>query len=77
MAKLGTKVDKANLTQGPPPVVFAAQPTSFIRLEQPEQIKQWEKDLHEFYGVKLGHGGLTGSASESCSSGCSVDCNIC
>jgi len=77
MAKLGSRVDKAATTQGPPPIVFAVQATSFIRLEKPEQLKQFEKDLHDFYGIKSGLAGLAGAASESCSNGCSDDCDIC
>jgi hypothetical protein len=77
MAKLGTRVEKLQQTQGPPPIVFAAQATSYIRLNQPEHLKQWEKDLHDFYGIKSGLEGMVGAASESCSNGCSDDCDIC
>ena len=80
MSKLGSRLDKSVLstaTQGSPPVVFAVQATSFLRLEKPEQLKQWEKDVHDFYGIHGPLSGLAGSASESCSEGCSDDCDLC
>jgi hypothetical protein len=80
MSKLGTKLDKSALssaTQGPPPVVFAAQVTSYLRLEKPEQLKQWEQDIQGFYGIHSKLPLMQGSASESCSGGCSDDCDLC
>lgn len=78
MSKIGTQLTQAQLkraTQGPPPVVMAVQATSYIRLETPEELKQWEKDLQDFYGLKS-MSGLAGSASESCCSSGSDGCDL-
>ena len=76
--RLGRKLSKARLKKaesGPPPVVLAAQATSFIRLEKTSELRQWERDLRQSYGINLS--GLAGTASESCSGGCSDDCDVC
>jgi len=78
--KLGTKLDKTVLdrtVKGPPPVVMQVQSTSYIRLEKPEELKQWEYDMQNFYGIKVPSGGMVGAGSESCSGGCSDDCDMC
>ena len=77
--RLGTRLDERQLkmaTPGAPPVVLAAQVTSHIKIETPDSLKQWEKDLHNFYGIGASFENMVGSASESCSGGCSDDCDI-
>lgn len=76
MSKLGTKVSAKSTKKGVPPVVFTAQVTSYVRITKPEQLKQWEKDLRDFYGIKSPLGGLVGAGTESCSGGCSDDCDM-
>jgi hypothetical protein len=77
MAKLGTKVSARSTVKGAPPVIFTVQPTSYIKLTKPEQLKQWEKDLQDFYGIKNTFGNMAGSGTESCSCGCSDDSDMC
>jgi len=76
MPKMGDKVDEKRTTRGAPPVVMAAQPDSFIRIESPDDLKQWENDMRSFYGINIESSSMSGSASESCSGGCSDDCDL-
>ena len=46
--KLGQKVNLARAEKGVPPVVFAVQPTHFIRIESPEELKQFEQEPPKF-----------------------------
>jgi len=73
MSALGKKVD-VKTTKGLPPVVLQAQPDSFIALRTPAEIKQWEADVLNFYGVKIDASGIT--PCETCSGGCSDDCGM-
>lgn len=78
--KLGDRADKEsteNLTEAAPPVVLRVQPDSFIRLEAPEELRSWEEAVRMTAGVKVSAENLVGSASESCSAGCTDDCDIC
>jgi hypothetical protein len=61
---------------GTPPVVLQTQPHSFIPLERPEQLRQWEDDLRTFYGVSVDAARLQGHACETCSCGCTDDCGL-
>lgn len=71
--RLFDKVDPSRTTKGAPPLVFNVPPDSYIRFESPEQIKAWETELRQRLGIKLtGH---LGTSSESCSGGCSDDCD--
>jgi len=74
--RLGERVDVSRTRKGPPPVVFRVQPDSFVVVESPEALKHWEEDVRRFLGVDL-RGIGAGAASESCSAGCSDDCDIC
>ncbi len=77
MPKLGEKVDLESAIQGPPPVVLAVQPTGYFVIEKHEDLSHWEHDLQHFLGVSVRNkGGMVGSASESCSGGCSDDCDM-
>lgn len=75
MVKLGSKVDTSLAKKGPPPVVLAVQPTGYFILDKPEQLKQWERDAQTHLGLSMSN--IMGSASESCSGGCSDDCDLC
>ena len=77
MAKLGTSIaGKSGVIKGAPPVVFVAQADSYIKLSTPAELKQWEEDLLNFYGVDLKASGVVGAATESCSNGCSDGCDV-
>ena len=71
--KLFEKVDKAQTKPGAPPIVFFATPDSHIVFKTQEELKAWEDHVRERLGVHLK--GTLGTASESCSGGCSDDCD--
>lgn len=75
-ARLGERVEASITRKGAPPVVFQVQPDSFVVLESPEALKNFEADVRRFLGVGL-RGVAAGSATESCSAGCSDDCDMC
>lgn len=72
----GKRVGGADIEFGKPPVVLQTQPYGFVRLEAPEQLKQWEEDLRNFYGIRMDATAMRGHACETCSCGCSDDCGI-
>jgi len=74
MPKLGEKVDIKKAIPGPPPVVLAVQPTAYFRIEKPEELEAFEKDAQKFLGVSSLR--RVGVGSESCSGGCSDDCDM-
>jgi hypothetical protein len=74
--RLGQKVNLSQAEKGIPPVVFAVQPTHYFKLESPDEIKQWEEDLRNFYGISLDRSGLAGHGCETCSAGCTDDCGL-
>jgi hypothetical protein len=57
----------ARLAVGTPPVVFQVQNFGFIPLEKPEELKQWEDDLRNYYGLNVDASALAGRACETCS----------
>ncbi|MFC3558626.1 hypothetical protein ACFOKI_14595 [Sphingomonas qilianensis] len=71
--KLFDKVDPSRVTKGAPAVVFYPVPDSHIEFTSPEEIKAWEHEVRERLGVKFS--GNLGIGSESCSAGCSDDCD--
>ena len=73
--KLGAKVDMSRAIQGAPTVVLAVQPQGYLRIETPEQLKQWEDDVRQFLGVS-NPPNARGSGTEMCSGGCSDGCDI-
>jgi len=80
--ELGDRVEKGSSDLGTfndmaPPVVFHVQPDSFIRLESPDALRSWEKAVRMTSGVDVKGDNLVGTASESCSAGCSDDCDVC
>ncbi|MFE6052516.1 hypothetical protein ACFQ6N_17320 [Kitasatospora sp. NPDC056446] len=52
----------------PPPVVFRAQPDSYVRLKTPEQLRAWEQAVRQTTGLEIVADNLAGAASET---GCS------
>lgn len=71
------KLRKAELEVkiGRPPVVLEVQPHSYIVLERPEELRQWEEDLRNFYGIAADASALRGRACETCSC-CTDDCGM-
>jgi hypothetical protein len=74
MSGLGKKIDKSKMTTGVPPVVLQAQPDGFIKLSTPDELKQWEEDVKNFYGIAIDASRV--QACETCSGGCSDDCGM-
>lgn len=71
--KFFERVDEKRIKPGVPPLVFIPPPTGHIVFETNEELKAWEDEVRLRLGVNLrGH---LGSASESCSGGCSDDCD--
>lgn len=81
--RLGDEVEATRFT--PPmkgerrtrPVVLAVQPDEFIVIESPEALRSWERAVRQTTGLDLGGDSFIGSASESCSAGCTDDCDVC
>lgn len=71
--KLFERVDPSLVTKGAPPVAFYPVPDSYIEFKDPEQLRAWEAEVRSRLGVKF-KGDLS-SGSESCSAGCSDDCD--
>jgi len=71
------KVGDKEIILGEPPLILQAQPYGYVQLETPEELKQWEEDLRNFYGISLDATSVAGlRACETCSCGCSDDCGI-
>lgn len=71
--KLFEPVKPGTAKPGVPPLVFLVQPDSHIVFKTAEELQAWENNVRERLGVDLkGH---LGTASESCSGGCSDDCD--
>lgn len=71
--QLFEKVDPSQVTKGAPPIVFYPVPDSHIVFKTQDELKAWEDQVRTRLGVQLR--GQLGSASESCSAGCSDDCD--
>ncbi len=74
MPKLGEKVDMKKAIKGPPPVVLAVQPTAYFVIEKPAELEAFEKDAQKFLGISSLR--RVGAGTESCSGGCSDDCDM-
>jgi len=79
MPRIGEAVNKRSVKKGVPPIVFQIQPTGYIVLDKPEDLRQWEEDVKKFHGVAVkgaGAGGAPIHACETCSGGCTDDCGL-
>jgi hypothetical protein len=75
--ELGDPVDKnTQVNRMAPPVVLRVQPDSFVRIDSPEALRSWEKAVRATTGLEVNSSNLIGTASESCSAGCTDDCDI-
>jgi hypothetical protein len=73
MIKLFEKVDTKLVKKGAPPIAFFPQPNGQIVFRTQKELKAWEDEVRTRLGVQLK--GNLGTASESCSGGCSDDCD--
>ena len=71
---LGQK--EADIQVGQPPIVLQTQSYGYVVLDKPEQLKQFEQDLRNFYGISIDASGIGGRACETCSCGCSDDSGL-
>lgn len=72
--KFGDKVEQSAITQGAPPIVFQLQPTGYVKLNTPDEIRNFENMMHAIYGHRLAiHSGM--HACETCSCG-TDDCGV-
>jgi hypothetical protein len=71
--RLFEKVDPSRVTRGAPPLVFHPTPDSYIEFKSPDEIKAWEDELRSRLGLKASD--RLGGGTESCSGGCSDDCD--
>jgi len=69
------RADLVKVKTGPAPVVFQTQTFGYVPLERPEELRQWEEDLRNFYGINVDASSLAGRACETCSC-CSDDCGM-
>ncbi|HLJ53106.1 MAG TPA: hypothetical protein VKT24_06950 [Rhizomicrobium sp.] len=51
--KFGDKVDPTAITHGAPPIVIQVQPTGYVKVNTPDEIRQFENMMHEVYGRKF------------------------
>lgn len=72
----GSRIGEKEIQFGRLPVVLQTQSFGYVVLERPEELRQWEEDLRNFYGVSLDASGLAGRACETCSAGCTDDCGM-
>lgn len=68
--KLGSDFDEKRREKSGRPIVLEAQDVPFIRLETPEELKQWQEDLKTQYGISMDASNLPGIAAEC---GCCIN----
>jgi hypothetical protein len=71
--ELFAKVDASLVTKGAPPMAFYPVPDSYIIFKTHDELKAWEDHVRTRLGVSLRT--HLGTSSESCSGGCSDDCD--
>ena len=70
---IGTVLSKEDLKRvkfGTPPVVFEAQTLGYIILDKPEELKQFQEDLKNQFGLDMDVASLPGIFAEC---GCCVN----
>ncbi|KOG13982.1 hypothetical protein ACFQ6B_03560 [Streptomyces wedmorensis] len=69
--RLGDRIDESTeFVNTPPPVVFKTQPTGYVRLKSPEELRAWEEAVRLTTGLEIVADSLAGHV---CESGCEVD----
>lgn len=71
--RLFEKVDPSVIKKGAPPIVFYPVPDGHVVFETQAELKAWEDQVRTRLGLQLK--GSLGTSSESCSAGCSDDCD--
>ena len=76
--KIGDVVRPDHIKPGLPPIVVQVQPTGYVEITKPDELKQFEAHVQEIYGIKFDHAELKARAGvtalcETCSC-CSDDC---
>lgn len=72
----GARIGGKEIQFGAVPIVLQTQSFGYVVLDKPEELRQWEEDLQNFYGVSLDASNLGGRACETCSAGCTDDCGM-
>lgn len=68
--KIGSDWDESRREKGGRPIVLEAQDVPYIRLQTPEELKQWQEDLKTHLGISLDVSNLPGIAAEC---GCCIN----
>lgn len=74
MPAIGTKVGEGQVRSGTPPVILQLQPTGYIKLEKPEDLRAWEEDVKKFHGISLSANNVV--PCETCCGTSSDDCGL-
>jgi len=53
MPKIGEKIAQDRIKPGLPPVVLQVQPTGYVEVTKPEELKEFEQHLQDLYGFKI------------------------
>lgn len=72
---IGATVASDVVRKGTPPLILQAQYDSYIVLNTPEELRQWEADLRTTTGLSIDASGLAGIAAETCTGGGSDACD--
>jgi hypothetical protein len=73
MLSLFAQVNPSVVKQGVRPIVFSQGPAGHTAYKPQAELKTWEDGVRARLGVQPQ--GALGTASESCSAGCSDDCD--
>ena len=73
---LGQPAPANKATKGVAPVILQAQTDSYVVLQTPEELAQWQADLKNFHGISMDASKLAGIAAECCCGGCSDMCDM-
>jgi hypothetical protein len=70
--KIGEFVSNDRIKVGLPPVVLQVQPTGYVEVTKPEELKEFEQNILELYGIRVDARAVQ-TMCETCSC-CSDDC---
>ena len=51
--KIGDFVSNDRINVGLPPVVLQVQPTGYVQVTKPEELKEFEQNILELYGIRV------------------------
>jgi hypothetical protein len=72
MPHIGEKIAADRIKPGLPPVVLQVQPSGYVEITKPEELKDFEEHIQSLYGVKIDPA-FAKSLCETCTP-CSDDC---